>query len=143
MAEAFRPVAPVDPSNLRPMLFLDVARHIMLSEDWPYRAVSVVMESHTGPGRFGVTCPGRPRDGCGDQIRTAVAARRSVLSGEPLPCCLLGHAEGLSDAGPADAPGAQDAHMVVDGGVSLGHHGLGPGQAREQLIVWLLVPRAE
>jgi NMT1-like family len=52
MAEAFRPVAPVDPTNLRPMLFLDVAREIMLSQDWPYRAVSVVMESHTGPGRF-------------------------------------------------------------------------------------------
>jgi TRAP-type uncharacterized transport system substrate-binding protein len=52
MGEPFRPVAPVDPTNLRPMLFLDVARQIMLSEDWPYRAVSVVMESHTGPGRF-------------------------------------------------------------------------------------------
>lgn len=52
MAEGFRPVAPVDPSNLRPMLFLDVAREIMLSQDWPYRAVSVVMESHTGPGRY-------------------------------------------------------------------------------------------
>jgi hypothetical protein len=33
--------------------------------------------------------------------------------------------------------------MVMDGGVGLGHHGLGPGQAREQLIVWLLVPPAE
>lgn len=52
MAEPFRPVAPVDPTNLRPMLFLDVAREIMLSPDWSHRAVTVVMESHTGPGRF-------------------------------------------------------------------------------------------
>jgi uncharacterized protein len=52
MAEAYRPVAPVDPTNLRPMLFLDVAREIMLSQDWSHRAVSIVMESHTGPGRF-------------------------------------------------------------------------------------------
>ena len=52
MAEEFRPVAPVDPTNLRPMLFLDAARQMMLSERWPYRAASVVMESHTGPGRF-------------------------------------------------------------------------------------------
>jgi TRAP-type uncharacterized transport system substrate-binding protein len=52
MAEGYRPVAPVDPTNLRPMLFLDVAREMMLSQDWPYRAVSVVMESDTGPGRF-------------------------------------------------------------------------------------------
>ncbi len=52
MTDAFRPVAPVDPTNLRPMLFLDVARQIMLSQDWTHRAVSVVMESHTGPGRF-------------------------------------------------------------------------------------------
>jgi hypothetical protein len=52
MAEPYRPVAPIDPTNLRPMLFLDAARTIMLSADWPYRAVSVVMESHTGPGRF-------------------------------------------------------------------------------------------
>jgi TRAP-type uncharacterized transport system substrate-binding protein len=52
MDDAFRPVAPVDPTNLRPMLFLDAARQIMLSQDWTHRAVSVVMESHTGPGRF-------------------------------------------------------------------------------------------
>ena len=43
MAEGYRPVAPVDSTNLRPMLFLDVAREIMLSQDWPYRAVSVEM----------------------------------------------------------------------------------------------------
>jgi TRAP-type uncharacterized transport system substrate-binding protein len=52
MAAEFRPVAPVDPTNLRPMLFLDVAREMMLGDDWPHRAVTVVMESHTGPGRF-------------------------------------------------------------------------------------------
>ena len=52
MAADFRPVAPVDPTNLRPMLFLDVARQIMLADDWTHRAVTVVMESHTGPGRF-------------------------------------------------------------------------------------------
>jgi hypothetical protein len=52
MAAEFRPVAPVDPTNLRPMLFLDVAREMMLDHDWSHRAVSVVMESHTGPGRF-------------------------------------------------------------------------------------------
>jgi uncharacterized protein len=52
MSEPFRPVAPVDPTNLRPMLFLDVAREIMLSHDWSHRAATVVMESHTGPGRF-------------------------------------------------------------------------------------------
>ena len=52
MAAEFRPVAPVDPTNLRPMLFLDVARQMMLDDDWSHRAVTVVMESHTGPGRF-------------------------------------------------------------------------------------------
>jgi hypothetical protein len=52
MSEPFRPVAPVDPTNLRPLLFLDVAREMMLNPDWSHRAVSVVMESHTGPGRF-------------------------------------------------------------------------------------------
>jgi uncharacterized protein len=52
MAEAYRPVAPVDPTNMRPMLFLDVARELMLGPDWSHRAVSIVMESHTGPGRF-------------------------------------------------------------------------------------------
>jgi TRAP-type uncharacterized transport system substrate-binding protein len=61
MAADFRPVAPVDPTNLRPMLFLDVAREIMLADDWSHRAVTVVMESHTGPGRFsfyGANSPG-------------------------------------------------------------------------------------
>jgi TRAP-type uncharacterized transport system substrate-binding protein len=52
MGEPFRPVAPVDPTNLRPMLFLEAARDMMLNEDWPFRAVTVVMEDHGGPGRF-------------------------------------------------------------------------------------------
>lgn len=52
MGEPYRPVAPVDPTNLRPMLFLDVARQIMLDNDWSHRAVTIVMESHSGPGRF-------------------------------------------------------------------------------------------
>src|SRR6201996_8103389 len=52
MGEDFRPVAPVDPTNLRPMLFLDVAHQIMLSPDWTHRAATIVLESHTGPGRF-------------------------------------------------------------------------------------------
>ena len=52
MAAEFRPVAPVDPTNLRPMLFLDAAREMMLDPDWSHRAVTIEMESHTGPGRF-------------------------------------------------------------------------------------------
>ena len=47
MSEPFRPVAPIDPTNLRPLLFLDVAHEIMRSPDWSHRAVTVVMESHT------------------------------------------------------------------------------------------------
>jgi TRAP-type uncharacterized transport system substrate-binding protein len=62
MAAEFRPVAPVDPTNLRPMLFLDVARQIMLSTDWSHRAVSVVLESHTGPGRFTFYAANRPEN---------------------------------------------------------------------------------
>ena len=46
MGEPFRPVAPVDPTNLRPMLFLDVARQIMLSPDWTHRTVSDVWRRH-------------------------------------------------------------------------------------------------
>jgi hypothetical protein len=41
---------PINPLNLRPLLMLDVAHEMMLSEDWPLRAVSVVFESHTDPG---------------------------------------------------------------------------------------------
>ena len=74
MGEPFRPVAPVDPTNLRPMLFLDVARQIMLSPDWTHRAVSVVMESHTGPGRFAFYGANRP------DIIDEVHARRVDIS---------------------------------------------------------------
>ena len=35
MAEPFRPVAPVDPTNLRPILFLEAAREIMLAATGP------------------------------------------------------------------------------------------------------------
>jgi TRAP-type uncharacterized transport system substrate-binding protein len=52
MAAEFRPVAPVDPTNIRPMLFLDAARQMMLHPDWSHRVVTVTLESHTGPGRF-------------------------------------------------------------------------------------------
>jgi hypothetical protein len=44
---------PIDPSNLRPLLMLDVAHQMMLQPDWPYRAATVVLESHAGEaGRF-------------------------------------------------------------------------------------------
>jgi TRAP-type uncharacterized transport system substrate-binding protein len=61
MGEEFRPVAPIDPTNLRPLLFLDVAHEIMLSPDWSHRAVTVVLESHTGPGRFSFYGANHPR----------------------------------------------------------------------------------
>lgn len=86
MTEAFRPVAPVDPSNLRPMLFLDVARQIMLSEDWPYRAVSVVMESHTGPGRFAFYGANHP-----DAIEDVHARRIDVSTLNPAALLTMAH----------------------------------------------------
>ena len=66
--------------------------------------------------------------------------QQSVLSGEPLPCCLLRHAERFPDAGPADAPLAQDGHVVMHGSVGLGDHSLSPRHARQHLIVRVLVP---
>jgi hypothetical protein len=51
-ARASRPVASVDPAEPRPMLFLDAARQMMVSSDWWHRAVTAVIESHGGPGRF-------------------------------------------------------------------------------------------
>jgi TRAP-type uncharacterized transport system substrate-binding protein len=74
MAANFRPVAPVDPTNLRPMLFLDAARQMMLSPDWSHRAVTVTMESHTGPGRFAFYGANHP-----DAIED-VHARRTDIS---------------------------------------------------------------
>jgi TRAP-type uncharacterized transport system substrate-binding protein len=41
---------PIDPLNLRPLLMLDVAHEMMLSNEWPFRAVTVEFESHTVPG---------------------------------------------------------------------------------------------
>lgn len=54
---------PIDPLNLRPLVMLDVARQMMLRKDWPYRAVSVVFESHAGPTeRFSFYGANRPRN---------------------------------------------------------------------------------
>src|ERR1017187_6982171 len=66
-----------------------------------------------------------------------------VFSGESLPGGLLRYADRRSDPGPADAPVAQAADMVVQRGVGLGGHGLNPRQAGEQLVVGLLGRRAE
>jgi hypothetical protein len=49
MAADFRPVAPVDPTNLRPMLFLDVAREMMLGNDWSHRAVTLERMARESP----------------------------------------------------------------------------------------------
>jgi TRAP-type uncharacterized transport system substrate-binding protein len=86
MAEDYRPVAPVDPTNLRPMLFLDVARQMMLSGDWPYRAVSVVMESHTGPGRFAFYGANHP-----DAIEDVHARRVDVSTLNPAALLTMAH----------------------------------------------------
>jgi hypothetical protein len=86
MAEGYRPVAPVDPTSLRPMLFLDVAREIMLSEDWPYRAVSVVMESHTRPGRFTFYGANHP-----DAIDEVHAGRVDVSTLNPAAMLTMAH----------------------------------------------------
>jgi len=58
-------------------------------------------------------------DGPGPPLIQEPRHPRSVLSGEPLPCCLLRHAERLPDPGPADAPVAQGGHVVVYGGIDL------------------------
>src|SRR5689334_4112532 len=86
MAEGFRPVAPVDPTNLRPMLFLDVARQIMLSEDWPFRAVTVVMQSHQGPGRFAFYGANHP-----DAIDDVHARRVDVSTLNPAAMLTMAH----------------------------------------------------
>jgi hypothetical protein len=53
---------PIDPLNIRPMLMLDVAHEMMLSKDWPLRAVSVTFESHTDPAaRFSFYGANHPR----------------------------------------------------------------------------------
>ena len=86
MTEPFRPVAPVDPTNLRPMLFLDVAREMMLNPDWSHRAVSVVMESHTGPGRFSFYGANHP-----DVIDDVHARRVDVSTLNPAALLTMAH----------------------------------------------------
>jgi TRAP-type uncharacterized transport system substrate-binding protein len=86
MAAEFRPVAPVDPTNLRPMLFLDVAREMMLASDWSHRAVSVVMESHTGPGRFSFYGANHP-----DIIEEVHAGRIDVSTLNPAAMLTMAH----------------------------------------------------
>jgi TRAP-type uncharacterized transport system substrate-binding protein len=86
MAEEFIPVAPVDPSNLRPMLFLDAAREMMLSPDWPYRAVTVVMESHAGPGRFAFYGANHP-----DAIEDVQARRVDISILNPAALLTMAH----------------------------------------------------
>ena len=86
MAAEFRPVAPVDPTNLRPMLFLDVAREMMLGHDWSHRAVSVVMESHTGPGRFSFYGANHP-----DVVEEVHAGRIDVLTLNPAAMLTMAH----------------------------------------------------
>ncbi len=48
----YRTFAPVDPLNMRSLLFLNVAEQMLLDETWTHRAVTVTLESHSGPGRF-------------------------------------------------------------------------------------------
>ena len=86
MAAEFRPVAPVDPTNLRPMLFLDVAREMMLADDWSHRAVSVVMESHTGPGRFSFYGANHP-----EVIEAVHAGRIDVSTLNPAAMLTMAH----------------------------------------------------
>ncbi|HEY6495153.1 MAG TPA: TetR family transcriptional regulator, partial [Trebonia sp.] len=95
MAAEFRPVAPVDPTNLRPMLFLDVAREMMLDDDWSHRAVSVVMESHTGPGRFTFYGANNP-----EVIEEVHAGRIDVSILNPAVMLAMAH----RGTGPFDAP---------------------------------------
>lgn len=53
----FEPSVPIDPLNQRALLFLGVAQGMMLQRDWPYRAVTITMESPAVPGRLiGLRC---------------------------------------------------------------------------------------
>ena len=49
---AYRTFAPIDPLNMRSLLFLNVAQQMLLDEDWTHRAVTVTMASHSSPGSF-------------------------------------------------------------------------------------------
>lgn len=53
---------PIDPLNIRPLLMLDVAHEMMLSRQWPHRAVTLIFESHTDPAaRFSFYGANHPR----------------------------------------------------------------------------------
>lgn len=49
----FEPFVPIDPLNMRALLFLGVAEGMVLQRDWPYRAVTITMESPAVSGRLG------------------------------------------------------------------------------------------
>jgi hypothetical protein len=102
---------------------------------WFGRDGDVPRAVHAGPW---IAQHGQFFDGWG--AATAQAPPRSLLAGEPLPGRLLGHAERLPDAGPADAPVPQDGHPLTHGGIDLRNHRLNPGQAGQQLAVRPFVP---
>jgi len=77
------------------MLFLDVAREIMLADDWTHRAVTVVMESHTGPGRFSFYGANHP-----DAIEEVHAGRVDVSTLNPAVMLTMAH----RGTGPFDEP---------------------------------------
>ena len=58
----------------------------MLAEDWSYRAVSVVMESHTGPGRFSFYGANHP-----DVIEEVHARRVDVSTLNPAALLTMAH----------------------------------------------------
>src|ERR1700744_6019016 len=95
MAGDFRPGAPGAPTNLRPMPFLDVARQMMLDDGWSHRAVSVTMESHTGPGRFSFYGANNP-----DVIQEVHAGRVDVSILTPAAILTMAH----RGTGPFDEP---------------------------------------
>jgi TRAP-type uncharacterized transport system substrate-binding protein len=77
------------------MLFLDVAREIMLADDWTHRAVTIVMESHTGPGRFSFYGANHP-----DAIEEVHAGRVDVSTLNPAVMLTMAH----RGTGPFDEP---------------------------------------
>jgi hypothetical protein len=68
------------------MLFLDVARQMMLDDDWSHRAATVVMESHTGPGRFSFYGANQP-----DVIEEVHAGRVDVSILNPAAMLTMAH----------------------------------------------------
>lgn len=67
-------MVPVDPTNIRPLAMLAVAEELVKAADWPYRALTVTMASHYGPGSFTFFGANHP-----DAI-TAVHERRVDIS---------------------------------------------------------------